>query len=168
MKKKKIIPFAFLGLLFLIIIFITGVKYGRTVAETDKAIHFIVSMTPTKAITQAPPPSITYKSYRHKECGVEFLLPSNLETVKESSTGGLFKNKTSDTFQFDCAVKNPLVDNIKDASPETIFIDQKNTTATKSGSLHIFTLLTKKRTSIQFAVSDNVLSLIQKTLKITK
>jgi hypothetical protein len=167
MKTKKIIPFAFLGLLLLIVIFIVGVKYGRKVAEVDKTIKYLISITPTKAVTPSPLPSITYESYLNEDCGIEFLYPSNLSLVKESSTGGQFKNST-DSLQYSCDFTSAMIKNTSKTATAAVTIQDKEITASKSGDIYIFGIQNKKRQTIQFAVSSRLKALIEKTLKVTK
>lgn len=167
MKTKKIIPFAFLGLLLFIVIFIVGMKYGRKVAEVDKTIKYLISITPTKAITPSPLPSISYESYVNKECGVEFIYPSNLSLNKESSTGGQFKSST-DIIAYSCDYGTPIIKTITKTATATVMIQDKEITASKSGDIYIFGIANKKRQTIQFIVSSRLKALIEKTLKITK
>ena len=167
MKTKKIIPFAFLGLLLLIVIFIIGVKYGRQVAEVDKTIKFLISITPTKAITPSPQPSISYLSYSNEDCGVEFLYPSDLSITYESSTGGQLKNKNKDTIEFGCRLNAPLIKNMPNTATTSVMIQDKEITASKSGDIYIFGIKVKNDT-IQFAVSSRLKALMEKTLTITK
>jgi len=80
MKQK---PLIFLFILILILSFILGVRYGQRIEKTNKAIDFVLSITPTKV--PPTPTSISYKEYKSKKWGLNFTFPSNLE-VKESTT----------------------------------------------------------------------------------
>ena len=79
MKPKSII---FVALLFVILAFILGVRYGQRVEKANKAIDYLQSLpTPTAPIISTP---ITYREYKSKKYGLKFTYPSNLE-IKEST-----------------------------------------------------------------------------------
>jgi hypothetical protein len=103
MKKKTIIPYVFLILLMLIAAFAGGVRYGRKVAETSSAIEMFLSITPTRAVTVPPVPTTGYTRYVHDDCGVAFLLPSDVGSPRESSTGALLSRGQDTVVRIECA-----------------------------------------------------------------
>lgn len=174
MKKKKLIPFAFIALLIIVVIFIVGLQYGRKVAETDKAIHYLLSITPTRAITPSPVISITYNTLTgaaSENCGVSFLYPSTMKVVQNSTQSSTLRNSTGETIAFSCNKTASLFnqfDTKKTATASVTFQDDE-LSASKSGSLILFTAKnTKNRQTVQFVVSDSLLPLLEKTLTLTK
>lgn len=169
MKKQKLVPFAFLGALLIIAIFIVGVQYGRKVAEVDKTIHFLISITPTKVITPTALPDVKYTTYAGKSCNIEFLYPSTLQVEKESSTGARFTNDKKAHIEFLCSPKESLLK--KSASDiftnETITVNGVDIPASKSADMYYFTMVNKKIVT-QFSVKAALLPLLEKTLKLTK
>ncbi len=87
---KKSLPYIFLLLLVLVLIFIGGVKYGQKVEETNKVIKFVLSITPT-AKPAKPTPTIPLEFKSAEYCGMKFLLPS-VATFKPG------KDNTADKF----------------------------------------------------------------------
>lgn len=80
MKKTSYI---FLFFLFIILIFILGVRYGQKVEKNNKVVDYILSITPTpKPPTPTP---IKYTEYKSKKWGLRLIFPSNLE-IKEDAT----------------------------------------------------------------------------------
>lgn len=76
-KRQKIGPYLLIITLLLVITFIVGVRYGQRVEKANKAISYILSITPTKV---SPSPQITanpylFHNYHNAACGIEFTLP---------------------------------------------------------------------------------------------
>lgn len=89
---KKNLPYVFLLLLILALIFIGGVKYGQKVEEANKTIKYVLSITPTKpAPTLHPTKTIAYKTFADDYCGVKFLYPTNLTPVYYYGVGQSIK-----------------------------------------------------------------------------
>jgi hypothetical protein len=79
MKKTSYI---FLFFLFIVLIFILGVRYGQKVEKNNKVVDYLLSVTPTpKPPTPAP---IKYTEYKSKKWGLKFTYPENLK-IKEST-----------------------------------------------------------------------------------
>jgi hypothetical protein len=79
MKPKSII---FIALLFVILFFILGVRYGQKVEKNNKIVNYILSITPTR-VPPTPTP-ISYKEYKSKKWGLKFTYPAGFE-IKEST-----------------------------------------------------------------------------------
>jgi len=75
-------PYLFLLTLFIVLVFIVGVRYGQYVEKTNKIINYTLSITPTKPPT--PTPTWVFEEYKSKKWGVKFSYPSFLE-IKEAT-----------------------------------------------------------------------------------
>lgn len=90
--SRKSVPYVFLLLLILVLIFIGGVKYGQSVEEANKTIKYVLSITPTRPVpTLLPTKSIAYKTFNDDYCGVKFLYPTNLTPVYYYGVGQTIK-----------------------------------------------------------------------------
>lgn len=96
----------FLFALVVILVFVVGVRYGQNVAETNKTISYLLSVTPTKAVVN----QLEFKAYNHPGCGLGFLYPNQLTVPKEkeSSTGATFYDGKETTIEIDCAKDSKL------------------------------------------------------------
>ncbi|MBI5127172.1 hypothetical protein HZA76_01825 [Candidatus Roizmanbacteria bacterium] len=75
-------PLLFIFFLIFILTFILGVRYGQRVEKNNKAVDYLLSITPTP---RPPTPTpIKYKDYKSKKWGLKFTYPAGLE-VKEST-----------------------------------------------------------------------------------
>ncbi len=81
MDKKKA-PYIFLLVLFIILVFVVGIRYGQRVERTNRAIDYLKKYLPT----QAPTPEAEFTTITHDECGVLFLAPKSL-IIKKSKDG---------------------------------------------------------------------------------
>lgn len=81
MKSKS---YLFLFLLSLLLVFILGVRYGQRVEQTNKAINYLLSITPTTSISPTPTP-VSYATSEGKIWRIKFTYPSNLK-MKEDPT----------------------------------------------------------------------------------
>lgn len=78
-------PYIFLAILFIILAFILGARYGQRVEKTNKAIDYLISLPPTKAPLPTPTPW-KKEDYKSKKWGLHFYFPSFLK-VREDPTG---------------------------------------------------------------------------------
>lgn len=78
--SKKNVPYIFLLLLIVVLIFLGGVKYGKKVEETNRVIKYILSITPTQTPTKPTAIPNGFKMFTDDRCGIEFLIPDNLST----------------------------------------------------------------------------------------
>ncbi len=85
-------PFLFIFFLILVLAFVLGFRYGQRVEKNNKAVDFMLSITPTRSPSPTPP--IQYKDFKSKKWGLKFTYPANLE-IKEDATAPavLFKIK---------------------------------------------------------------------------
>jgi len=85
MKPKSIVLVA---LLFVVLSFILGVRYGQKVEKTNKVVDFVLSITPTP---RPPTPTpITYQEYKSRKWGLKFTYPAGLEVKESSKTPEIF------------------------------------------------------------------------------
>jgi len=71
--------------ILLILFFILGVRYGQKVEKANKAIDFLLSITPTPKPTTTPTPTpLIFEEYKSKRWGIRFRYPKNFE-VKEAT-----------------------------------------------------------------------------------
>ncbi len=117
--KTKLGPYLLITTLLLIITFTFGVKYGRKVEETNKAIKVILSITPTSSPSPTPTEKpLEFLEYSHQSCGIKFLYPQTLSETNQSSKSAKFINKKTnlELLSFWCEKKKkPLLqDLIKD------------------------------------------------------
>lgn len=87
MKSKS---YLFLFILLLVLFFIMGVRYGQKVEKTNKAINYLLSITPSPR--RNPPKAdeggstpIQYATSESKIWKIKFTYPSNLK-IKEDPT----------------------------------------------------------------------------------
>ncbi len=135
MKGQKALPYIFLLILLIVIIFIIGVKYGKTVEHVNKNVDFLLSITPTKVITPSPV-STKYLTYSNEACGIEFLYPSSLVLGGESSKSAILKQESTTMFQFSCEKNNLIMKTLQDPKSATHELTLKNRTISgkKQGS----------------------------------
>src|SRR5437660_1327007 len=98
MKKA---PYVLLLLLFVILVFIVGVRYGQRVEKANKVIDYVLRLTPNVSPTQAQP-EIQFKTYTHTNCGVSFLYPSYLSPQDVSTTSATLAAKEADYVNISC------------------------------------------------------------------
>ena len=120
MKPNKA-PYILLGILFFILVFIMGVRYGQRVEKTNKQIAAIISLTPKSPIPTMS--EIKYKTYQNKDCQLEFLYPSVFKKEKETTTSASFISdfisKNRNELSFSCDKEDHYVSTLKDAKIAT-------------------------------------------------
>jgi len=129
--KSNSAPYVLLGILFFVLVFIVGVRYGQRVEQTNKKITALLSVTPKE--TKPKVSEIKYKTYQNKDCQLEFLYPSVFKKEKETTSSAsfisdfIFKNRQE--LSFSCAKEDPYVEAIKNAKIATneAEFQQKNT-----------------------------------------
>ncbi len=80
MNKKKA-PYIFLLVLFIILVFVVGIRYGQRVERANRTIDYLKKYLPT----QEPTPEVEFATINHDECGILFLAPKNLKVEKTKS-----------------------------------------------------------------------------------
>lgn len=79
----KLKSYFFLIFLFVVLVFILGVRYGQKVEKNNKVIDYLLRLpSPTVPISPTPP---AYTEYKSKKWGLKFTYPANLE-IKEDAT----------------------------------------------------------------------------------
>ena len=144
LKKSSII---FLLTLFIILVFILGVRHGQNVEKTNKIINYLISIPPSPTL-QPTQTTLAFKTYKHEGCKIQFLYPSFLEKVKNSSESAKFAGDHQ-IVEFNCAKNSAdkLLDEkklataevkLKEAAPTLLF----NITNPKNGK-NIFVEISK-------------------------
>jgi len=91
MTYRKRTPYFFLGLLLLVLLFILGVRYGQYVEKANRLAGSLANVAPSATSAPLTDP-LTFRTYRHIPCGVQFLLPASFITVKEGSEGAMLQD----------------------------------------------------------------------------
>lgn len=104
--NQKIGPFVLLGSLFIVLVFILGVRYGKHVEKTDKVIAYVLSITPTK--TPEPTKPASYLTFLNKGCGVQFLYPEILKVDKNGTAEASLKEGSAEAVQLSCEKNNEI------------------------------------------------------------
>ncbi len=105
---KKNLPYFFLFFLFIILVFILGVRYGQKVERTNKTISYLLKISPTATPKPTLPP-LAFHTYNHVGCAVSFLVPNLIEKTKESSTSALFSTQSKTLALAIMCEKKPLI-----------------------------------------------------------
>ncbi len=165
MKKA---PYILLLALFVILIFIVGVRYGQRVERANKSIDYVLSLTPTLSPTTPTPQVVTYDTYSHQGCRVSFLYSSVLQLERQTATAALFTMSGSPALTLQC-LASPPVTSAKKGETVPITFQGKSIAAEKrkvgASNLLVFTLThpTTGR-SLEFAVAPSQYPLLEKSL----
>lgn len=163
--SKKSLPYFFLAFLFAILLFILGVRYGQYVEQINKTVSYLISLPPSPTVAPTLPP-LGFSTYTHKDCGVSFLIPNQIDKTKESSVSALFSSKEKKlAIALSCEKKS--------------FIQSKEEKVITINSLRVFETTTPEVTSYRLFNSKNslvvtvtaskeYLLLIQKSLTLVK
>ncbi len=161
MKKG---PLFLLASLTIVLVFIVGVRYGQHVADTNKQINYLLTVTPAKAM---PKPSIEYKSFTHAGCNFSFLYPSNLEVSKQTTQSAVLSEAKEMAVELHCDTNNKLkliVDDKTIATEEVQFQNKAMTVKTVNNkSTYVF-----KLKNIFIAVQKSLFPLFERTFQFTK
>jgi len=96
----KIKSYIFLIVLFVILVFIIGVRYGQKVEQANKTINYYLSPPPTKQ--PSPHPIQDYKMFIHSGCAISFLYPSTFTVEKNSTQEAYFTQDKIKALTFSC------------------------------------------------------------------
>ena len=152
-----------MAVLFVILAFILGTRYGQKVEQTNKAINYLISLPPTK-----PPPTpipLEFKTYENKVCGIRFLLPSTINIQYESSRSAKFNENGVMTFQFDCRPAIGLGDDEKIATQEIKFQNKKILAGKSADSVRFIVSNPKNGKSIYVNINQSLFPLFEKSLE---
>ncbi|KKQ01665.1 MAG: hypothetical protein UX17_C0038G0004 [Parcubacteria group bacterium GW2011_GWC2_45_7] len=167
MKNKS---YVLLFLLILILIFIIGVRYGQKVEKTNKAINYLLSITPTQPVTVVPAKPLEFQNYTNKTCGISFLYPNSL-TVQESSNSAVFSaSNNEEQIKLSCDEKTQIKTIIADediATATAVFKNMKITVKnTNNSGVYIFKIVNPKNLkNIYVAVKKSLYPLFEKSLE---
>lgn len=170
MKNKKL-PFVFLLALFIILIFILGVRYGQQVERTNKAINYLISLPPSPTAQPSEVP-LGFKTFINKVCGIQFLYPQS-ETIKDqSSQSAQIQEKNKTLVSFNCEKTNEIIPLWNEGSVSTSEVKLNNLsyqTRINNKSQIIFQIKNPRNGKITYAqVDQSFLPLFQKSFEFTQ
>ncbi len=169
MKGQKLLPYAFLVVLFLIAVFILGVKYGKRVEQADKTIKYTLSIPPTQPPVSPTP--LKYMTYSSKACGVQFLYPSFLKSTGETSMSATLKQNSSSMIVISCEKTSDIAKMLKDpkiATAEVTLKNRKIQTKKVGDTLYFQTTNPYHGTSINVSITQDLYPLFANTLQFTQ
>jgi len=106
--SKKSLPYFFLAFLFVVLVFILGVRYGQQVEKVNKNVSYLMSLPPSPTIAPTAPP-LAFSEYAHEGCKVSFLIPNELEKTTESTSSALFSSRNKKLGIALSCEKKPLI-----------------------------------------------------------
>lgn len=109
-------PFLFIAFLVAVLMFIMGFRSGQNVEKRNKEIDFIISLTPapTKTPTATPSPRpVAFKTYIHKECAVQIVIPALFKKTGETSNSAKFEEEGEVVMALSCARTDPFTKALK-------------------------------------------------------
>jgi len=87
-----------------------GVRYGKSVEDTNKKMTYILSITPHQpSITLQPEKTLNFQTYTHQGCGLQFLYPNLMEKTKETANSAQFTLHEKSALEFSCYKPNELM-----------------------------------------------------------
>src|SRR3989344_214911 len=168
MQSKKG-PFILLSVLGLVLVFVVGVRYGQRVESTNKALSAILTSTP-----YAPSPTINplqFATYNSKGCGAEFLYPSSIGVIKQSTTESRLTGKDGVAIALSCAKIPSFRSFFEDknvATKEVSFQKQSQKALVKTTNGQTYLLLIVRNpfsgSQIFLAVEEKLYPLLQSSL----
>ncbi|NTU46034.1 hypothetical protein HGA88_00210 [Candidatus Roizmanbacteria bacterium] len=171
MRKNPYVPFLFMGVLVMILIFVGGVRYGTSVEKTNKKIAFILSITPTPRLSPSVAPTVSFQTLRLPTCGISFLYPTVYTLQKSASDEAVLQEQGKDILSLNC--QDPL-QSLKIESPKTASESVKLSTTTVAFTtpqpgMYLFTFQNPmNRRKIQATVSKTYFDLFETTLEFGK
>lgn len=162
----KLKPYLLLFILLIILTFILGTRYGQKVEKTNKAVSYILSLTPVKNPTPTYQP-LQFKSYSNDSCGVQFIYPETLTKTEETTDSAKFSDDFDSNIDLSCNPKkiSSILDEKNIATEEIKFQNKKIMAKTKEKNL-IFQLKNSLNGKvINLQISKNLLPLFETSLK---
>ena len=161
MKQKKG-PIIFIAVLAVVLVFILGFSYGKTIESENKAIAYLLSITPSLPTSKTP--FNNYLSLKHTGCEVDFLYPSYLNIKKESSNEAALESDDSSQFvRLNCSISKTTIPN---GSSESIEISNQPGTKNIIKDLSILTIKHPKTEKyITASMSAGLSPLIEKSFE---
>lgn len=111
--NRKVGPFILLGVLFIILVFIVGLRYGKRVANTDAVVSVVLSITPTPT-TEVKTEPLIFLTFIHEGCDIQFLYPDTIKTGKEASDSATLTQDNTEAVSISCAKLNDIQKMITD------------------------------------------------------
>lgn len=166
MGRQKSLPYIFLGLLTITLVFFLGLRYGQKIEQTNKTISYMLTLTP-KPASPIPTSTITYSLFKSKVCELQFLYPSTFREEEASSEAKLIQFDTAAVNIFSCHTLNDVspMGERRGTSVE-ISLKNKKIPAQKEDNMYIFTVknpLSGKTIFVQ--ISQNLYPLFENTLQ---
>lgn len=110
-------PYFLITALLLILFFIVGIRYGQRIEKTNTEVSLLRLTT-----TPSPSPSIDlsdFEKYESKLCDLEFLYPSKLDIINETTASSELVSEKDIVFSFLCDMEETEEVLFKTASPES-------------------------------------------------
>ncbi|OGK23894.1 hypothetical protein A3A46_01005 [Candidatus Roizmanbacteria bacterium RIFCSPLOWO2_01_FULL_37_13] len=173
LKKGSII---FLSILFVILIFIVGVRYGQRVEKTNKITDYIISILPSPTLQPTPTEKpLEFKTYKHTGCKIQFLYPSNFKISIESSDSARLETAAQSIY-FNCSKESSKsFQNEPKLATEEVKIKEESIkakikpdlrTIEKASPTLLFNLINPRTNkNIFFEISQSLLLLFEKSLE---
>lgn len=165
LKKSSII---FLSILFIVLVFTIGVRYGQRVEKTNKIINYVISLPPSPSPQPTQKP-LEFKTYSNKICGIQFIYPKSFD-IKDSSQSAIFSDKKEKQIEVNCEKENDILGLLEDeniASGEVALKSKKTQTKIlDKDQTYAFKFLNPKNAKTIFvAVKKSLYPLFEKSLE---
>ena len=102
--------------------FLVGFRSGQHVEKQNKEFYHMLSLTPapTNTLTPTPTPKPSaFKTYRHTQCRVEFVIPADFEKTKETTNSARFEENEEVKVALSCDRTDPFTKALKDNKTAT-------------------------------------------------
>lgn len=166
LKKTSII---FLLVLFIILIFIVGVRYGQRVEKANKIINYLISLPPSPTLqpTQIP---LGFKTYAQKQCGLQFLYPHSFKKDQDSSTSAILSRDKHKEIELYCSKNQSIIDILDDKdliTEEIIFKGKKiQAKSVSQNKTYVFRFIHPKNSqTIYVTILKSLFPLFEKSLE---
>lgn len=165
MKKGPAILLVFL---LLISVFMLGIKYGQKL-QSAASITSPLPTSPVPSPKATNDTSFTFAEYTHKGCGIQFLKPNPFKVTKESSLSAVLSYKNQN-ISFECPKKpvRKLQKTEKTTATSSVLLQNKTLQGYREGNNIRFIIEhAYRKTPIIISIDNNLLPLIQSSLKFT-
>ena len=102
--------------------FLVGFRSGQQVEKQNKEFDHMLSLTPEPTKTHTPTPSpkpAAFKTYRHTQCRVEFVIPTLFEKSKETTNSARFEENGEVKVALSCDRTDPFTKALKENKTAT-------------------------------------------------
>lgn len=121
LKKSSII---FLLVLFVILVFIVGVRRGQQVEKTNKVINFLISIPPSATLQPTQPP-LGFKTYNNKICGIKFLYPQAFSIKNSTESASFYDEKDHHLLMINCQKNSKVLADLNNPNYATSAVEFK-------------------------------------------